>query len=352
MISKKTNEIRTKTLIGLVVLVAFALGMFVQNVSGSRKKNKHNEGNTASSHHSAEYAHLSPFLSCVDEKGLNLSEIHYFRPRIDEYITKVISQHPDIHISYYFRDLNNGIWIGVNEKDEFSPASLMKLPLMITVLKMAQEKPDILQFKILFKKKDFENVDEDSGFEKKDNTYYSIEELLNQMIEYSDNAASLILMQFAGMDKVEKTENDLDLTVSKSADIYSNFVRVKSYAATFRILYNGSYLNREMSEKALGILAKAQFKGGIRAAVPSSYTIAHKYGERDWLDPKGNRKTLQLHHFGIVYYPTKPYLIGVMTRGGATKEIKEKIITDLAKITFEEVEKQVREKKALVNPLY
>ena len=68
-----------------------------------------------------------------------------------------------------------------------------------------------------------------------------------------------------------------------------------------------------MSEKALQLLTQSNYKGGIRAAIPAQYAIAHKYGERDVFDEKGKRNTLQLHHFGIVYYTGKPYIIGIMT---------------------------------------
>jgi hypothetical protein len=89
------------------------------------------------------------------------------------------------------------------------------------------------------------------------------------------------------------------------------------------------------------LLTQTAFEGGIRAAVPAQYAVAHKYGERDIVDEQGNRKALQLHHFGIVYYTGKPYLIGVMTRG-TDKAFKEKVIKDLATITFKSVEEQMK----------
>ncbi len=287
------------------------------------------------------YNYLNPLLDCIDSKGLNMEELRIFKPKITAYIDKELKQHPDLHISYYFRDMNNGLWIGINEKEMFSPASLMKVPIMITVLKEAQTNKDLLATKVQYIKANFKDVDEESGFEKKDGEFYAVEEYIRQMIAYSDNASALILMQLVGMDKIVVTEKDLNLSVADDSDINTNFVPVNRYSAVFRILYNASYINKEMSEKALGFLTQSVYKGGIRKAVPENIKIAHKYGERDFFDTKGNRNVVQLHHFGIVYVQGKPYTIGVMTRG-SDKATKEQIIYDLAKITYDEVSKQIK----------
>jgi hypothetical protein len=127
------------------------------------------------------------------------------------------------------------------------------------------------------------------------------------------------------------------LGIKNDLNINSNFLKVKSYAAIFRILYNGTYLNKENSARALTYLTKLEFSKGIRAAVPADVLVAHKYGSRDEFDAKGNSTNIQLHHFGIVYHKQKPFLIGIMTRGGK-KEVREKIIYDLSKLTYDEVE--------------
>ncbi|MDO8560151.1 MAG: serine hydrolase [bacterium] len=59
---------------------------------------------------------------------------------------------------------------------------------------------------------------------------------------------------------------------------------VKDYASFFRILYNASYLNREQSERALGLMTKTRFRDGIIAGVPAGRPVAHKFGERTTLE--------------------------------------------------------------------
>jgi beta-lactamase class A len=327
-----------KILVYILPISTLIIGIFIGKLFLSKSPKKNKEATAAKTTES--FTHINPLLDCIDSRKLIMKELDLFKTDITNYIDNVKKIHPDIHISYYFRDLNNGLWIGINEKEKFVPASLMKVPIMISVLKEAQTNKDILNTEIQYIAADFANVDEESGFKKTDGKFYTIEEYIRQMIVYSDNASAVILMKYVGMDKIAKTEDDLNLTIDANADLNTNFVSVTRYASILRMLYNASYLDRNMSEKALKILTETAYKGGIRAGLPNQYQLAHKYGERDFIEQTGARSVLQLHHFGIVYYPGKPYLLGIMTRG-ADKKTKEKIITDLAKITFDQIDSQM-----------
>jgi len=113
---------------------------------------------------------------------------------------------------------------------------------------------------------------------------------------------------------------------------------VKEYASFFRILFNASYLNRDMSTKALRILSAVDYKNGIVAGVPSSVRVVHKFGERT-LGPK--LETKQLHDCGIVYYPNHPYLLCVMTRGSSFESLNE-IVTDVSRLIYRELDSQYK----------
>lgn len=307
------------------------------------KKNKTSEARsevaipvTASTHH-----FISPLLDCIESHKLDMRELRLFKPEINEYIDNIKRKHADLHVSYYFRDLNNGGWIGINEKEVFSPASLMKVPVMIALLKEAESNPGILNERVKYDASKFAQVDEESGFPKQDGNEFSLDEYLRQMIVHSDNASTIILLERIGDKRLNEAQKALNLQVEGITDPNANFVPVNRYSGVFRILFNASYLNKDMSEKALRLLSETVYNKGIRQAVPQQYAVAHKYGERDFFDEAGNRNTLQLHHFAIVFYTGKPYLLGIMTRG-ANREVKEKIIYDLAKITFDEVDRQMK----------
>ena len=327
-----------------IPVIALAVGVLIGYLIFHKKEHLATYSAPPASRPENSFTHINPLSGCMDFCGKEfiMRELHWFRHDLDAYIEKVKAKQPDIHVSYYFRDLTNGMWIGINEKDEFSPASLLKLPIMIAAYKEAEKDASVLGVKILYNAKDFEGVSEEAGFKKVNGQYYSIEELIGQMVDYSDNAAALILMKYFGEDKVAAVEKAFNLTIPKNATNTTNFVRIKDYASIFRILFNSSYLNKEMSERALTLLSHSLYKNGIRAGIPDSIDVAHKYGIRDVHDASGViREGYQLHHFGIVYYPGKPFLIGVMTRGG-TKEIKEQLVRDLTAITFKNIDRQLK----------
>jgi len=53
------------------------------------------------------------------------------------------------------------------------------------------------------------------------------------------------------------------------------------------------------------------YKEGLVGGLPEGIKVAHKFGERGY-EESGVK---QFHDCGIIYYPDKPYLLCVMTRG-------------------------------------
>ncbi len=162
-------------------------------------------------------------------------------------------------IGIYVRNLNNGPWFGINEDEKYSPASLMKVPILITFLKWIESDPNILTRKILV------NDDENGStqyFKPAKNLIigkeYTVKELLEQMIIYSDNSAMNILANIMPIDFYTKMSHDINIPIPKK-DTEENYLSVKEVATFFRILYNSSYLNRDSSEYALGLLSKVTF---------------------------------------------------------------------------------------------
>ncbi len=256
---------------------------------------------------SNDYEYISPLLSCGNPASTQLNNLK------DKINQKINSYNNVNHVSVYFRDLNNGPWFGINQDELFSPASLVKVPLMIAYYKLAQDNPQILNQRITNNLPDF--TDDQNIKPKKTivpQQEYSIDELIETMIIYSDNNAYELLSSNIDDLLFKKTFDDLGIDIEKAySDPAGNIISVKSYASFFRILYNASYLNEQMSYKALKLLTQTQYDQGIIAGVNSQIKVAHKFGERVF--PITGEK--QLHDCGIVYMPDKPYLLCIMTRG-------------------------------------
>ena len=159
------------------------------------------------------------------------------------------------------------------------------------------------------------------------------------MIIYSDNNAYHTLAENLTGDEIIKVYQDLDVDISKAfQDPNGNIITVKNYASFFRILYNGSYLNNEMSEKALKLLNQVEYKDALVAGVPKDIIVSHKFGERKYSDTN----EIQFHDCGIVYFPKKPYLLCVMTK--TTKNINQAInvIKQISQKVYQNFEKQTQ----------
>ncbi len=278
------------------------------------------------------YKYVSPLLEC--ELNSSVGEIEYkpSKNKIASYITEEIQKKTITQASVYYRDLNNGPWFGIDEKENFSPASLLKLPVLIAYFKQAEKDQTLLQKKLTYKK--VSAAIEQSFMTQnplEETQEYSIEELLEHMIIYSDNNALFLLEQNIDENKIDAVTKDLGIETATEITP-EDYMSVKSYASLFRVLYNASYLNKEMSEKVLTILGKVAFTKGVVAGLPDNIVVAHKFGEREL-----ENSIKQLHDCGIIYYPKHPYLLCVMTRG-TNYENQSLVISNVSRKIYEDID--------------
>lgn len=283
------------------------------------------------------YAFTNPLLECENNGSFAKQKYLPFEKEIIARIEKeIIEKNPDTHLSVYFRNLNNGPWFGIAEDEAFLPASLMKVTLMMNYLKWWDEDKSILSREVEIPK-EWEVINQlipPKNSLIPGNTY-TISEMLYNLIVYSDNMAARWLLATLPYDRQMQLFRDLSIPLPEWSADYS--ITVKEYASFFRILYNASYLSQEASEAWLNLLSQSVFRDGIVAWVPSDIRIAHKFGEREFSDENGVTKN-QFHDCGIIYHPTYPYLLCIMTRT-ETEDINtlSHIISESSKIIFEEI---------------
>ena len=250
------------------------------------------------------YKFTNPLLECAGTIN-SFVPINDLKKSLEDYINNRRSQGKVTDVAVYYRDLDNGPTLGINEYISFSPASLVKVPLMMVYFKLFEDDPGILTKKIAVTKNPDETYNQMDIVPKdkiKQGTEYTTEELITRMIVYSDNVAYDLLYDAIGVDKIMVIYKDLGVDISKSnTDAKDNYMTLKDYSAFFRILYNASYLDHNMSEKALQIMSKSTYMDGIVAGVPKGIVVAHKFGERayDTIQEK------QLHDCGVIYTPQK-----------------------------------------------
>lgn len=281
------------------------------------------------------FHYTNPLLDVELPEGVDISnEPIPFKHKIEAFVKKQISGKQATEIAVYYRDLHDGPWFGINEDIPFNPASMMKVPVMIAILKRAERDPYLLSRTL-----SYDGKTDMSAMQRIEPQHtitplrpYSIEELLRYMMSYSDNNATAVLYNELDPRELNAVLDGMDIENRPNDD--ENSVTVHGYSGFFRILFNASFLNREMSEKALQLLTMQDFPQGLAAGVPKGIEIAAKYGE-NVRGMKGEIK--QLHEFGIVYHPKHPYIIGIMTRGNDF-DIQTGILSSISRMIYAEVD--------------
>lgn len=290
----------------------------------------------------AGYQFINPLLTCNISENKEFNEYKPFEADINTLLSSAAAH--GVTASVYYRDLNAGRWFGVNEDTLYSPASLMKVPLMVTYLKREESNPGMLRTTLAYT----DEGDLNSLEHYKSNTnkfilgkMYTLDELVQAMVEDSNNGATSMLVNYMNPDALNDAFSDLGLKLLLATDPSgtSDFISAKSFSYIFRVLYNSTYLSRGMSEKALGYLSHAHFPEGILGGLPEGVITAQKFGERTILASDG--KTVsgrELHDCGIVYYPHHPYLLCIMTKG-AEFDTLSGVIRGISAMIYADVDK-------------
>jgi len=315
-----------------LLLIFVASAAFLGGFFFPKSHSSSSQAPTNSAIRQAGYHYINPLLECESNVGIeDNAQLTSLKKNLNKQIDNIYSAGKVTRIALYFRDLNNGPWFGINENDQFTPASLLKTPMMIAYLKNAEENPQILTEHLLYDPTNNPPESPSPGLAPLvTNAPYTIEELLTRMIAYSDNNAFNLLTLHLPYEQIAEVHEDLGLTVPRETTP-DDFISVQQYASLFRVLFNASYLNRSMSEKALSILATASYKNGLVAGVDNNIEVAHKYGVRH-----GNDGIDQLHDCGIIYYPTHPYLICIMTKGSEFVPLAT-AISDLSRTVYQDI---------------
>jgi len=242
----------------------------------------------------------------------------------------------------YFNYLNNGSWIGLNEKDNFTAASLVKVPLAMSIFKSIEHGQLSLTQKYAL-----EELDLDSNFgdlyKKGAGASFSILELIEIMLSQSDNTARGALFKVLerigisdplydvytslGWDYVAEINPGGDQSKSIDPNLYSE-INLKLLSNMFLALYNSSYLDLEHSQKILEFLANTPFDDKIRKGVSENITVSHKIGIAS------NNGTFS--DCGIIYAPNRNYLLCLGSNGGNEK-LASDFMAEVSEVVYDYV---------------
>lgn len=263
------------------------------------------------------YRFISPLLECDLASEPPTLALDRLRASLMDTIKRRQTLGQVSHASVYVRDLHSSAHMGISEKETFSPASLFKVPVLMAALRAAEKDSTILDRQTVFDVKEEEVMHQNirPRRELSVGQSYTLWAYLEQMIIESDNRATKKVAEYITPADYVKTFQDVGVPAPDVEGLDAN-VTVEQYASFFRILYNASYLGPEMSERALTLLSRIRFDTGLVAGVPPNVVVSHKFGERRYQGSEGGAVVAnQLHDCGVVYFPGRPYLLCLMTRG-------------------------------------
>lgn len=261
------------------------------------------------------FAYINPLLECEIADERLYRAIRPFGDRLAGEVERLEREERAGSIAVYFRDLNNGPWIGHHEKRRFVAASLAKMPVVIAAFRQTEAVPGFLGRRVvhegLAEERDPGFVNPESNLER--GKAYSLDELIQRIARFSDNASARLLARELPPGLLERVYADLGLDPERMAGADPT-LSPREYGSFFRVLYNASYLNKAHSDLALRYFDQSSFELGLVAGVPGGTPVAHKFGV--WEDEsRSSAAPLQLHDCGIIYHPRRPYFLCVMTNG-------------------------------------
>lgn len=312
------------------LIVGFILGFYINNIfkkkASTRSEIEYREKKNKSL--------VNPLLECDD--NFVTEELSPFANEVKILVDRLTQEKKINKISIIFRDIYNASIFQINPNEKYIPASLLKVPAMISILKKSEEDPSILKQEIKYTE-ELKNIFVNTESETKEvvGETYTVEQLVENMIIYSDNVAlALLSNHFLQVIDFDSIFSDLNVDLN-NVNYNSSFFNTSSYARFLMVLYNASYLSEENSKKALSLLTKVKYDKGITGDLPRSVTVAHKYGVRV------NKNDVEMHDCGIIYFPNKPYLLCVMT-ASESRESAEYAISMVSKYVYDKISIQMK----------
>ena len=247
-----------------------------------------------------------------------------------------------------FRDLsgsNEPIFINVRE--EFHAASTMKTPVMIEVYKQANEGKFSLNdslpvknefksivdssfFKLDIGRDDGEHIYEQIGQKRR------IKDLLVDMIIYSSNLATNIVIEFVGAENVNQTMRNLgaeDINVLRGVEDMkayevglNNTTTAYDLMIIFEKLGRGEAVSQEASEEMIEVLMQQTHRDIIPAKLPKEVKVANKTGSITGVH----------HDSGIVFLPDgHRYVLVLLSKNMEDEKAGTAMLAEVSKIVYD-----------------
>lgn len=182
----------------------------------------------------------------------------------------------------------DGSWkASVNASDSHVAASMIKLAIMGALFDQESKGLLSLDDTVVLQSSDIVGGSGVIGAQGAGSTW-TYRELLEHMIQDSDNTATNMIIDKVGMSNVNSWSSSFGLEATTlnrmMMDLNSgveNYTSAQDVATILQAIWDGTFVSESASKEALAILEGQNETTGMELGLPSSVTFAHKTGDLD-----------------------------------------------------------------------
>ena len=249
-------------------------------------------------------------------------------------------------VAVAFKDLTSGKEIMINELESFHAASTMKTPVLIEVYKQARQGKFSLNDSITIKN-EFKSIVDGSSYslnaaDDSEQKLYGLigqkrllKDLIVDMIIYSSNLATNMIIELVGAPNVMKTMKELgadQIQVLRGVEDgkafekgLNNTTTAKDLLIIFEAMAKGKTVSSGASQQMIDILLRQQFNKIIPAKLPPDVKVAHKTGNI----------TGVLHDSGIVFLPDGHlYVLVLLSKNIENEENATSLLAEISGMIY------------------
>ncbi|MFY9663095.1 MAG: serine hydrolase [Candidatus Cybelea sp.] len=243
-----------------------------------------------------------------------------------------LARHIPAAIALDVFDLNTGYYASFNAGKSMPAASTIKVPVMVEVFAQLEAGRFDLQRRVRL-----EYFDKDYGSgdlcDEPVGTTYPVSELLEKMIDISDNTATNMLIRLVGRRNINRRMEELGLTRTHlSGDVRTAGWSIRQTLRTspadlvhlLALMARGELVDEWSSNEMIAILKADQYNTLLPEPLPPDVAIAHKTGSLNDT----------LNDAGIVFASEAPYVIAVMTTALPSKDLGRSFIHSISRLAY------------------
>lgn len=245
---------------------------------------------------------------------------------------RTLARHVPGAIALDVLDLNTGYDAGFNAAKSMPAASTIKVPVMVEVFTQLEAGRFDLRHRVMLEApdKDFgsgELADAPVG------TTYAVSELVEKMIDISDNTATNMLIRLVGRRAINRQMAELGLMRTRLAgDVRTDGWSIRQTLRTspadlvrlLTLMARRELVDAWSSNEMIDILEADRYNTLLPEPLPGDVPIAHKTGSL--YDT--------LNDAGIVFAGTAPYVIAVMTTALPSQDLGRSFIHSVSRLAY------------------